>query len=102
MTSDEIRLYCKVKGYSAAYAEYWVLHPVCEVCVQLFPDGWRPAVTVHHMKTRGSGGGDEAENLLALCRIHDRMIHTVGDKEMARRVGGRVAAKIEAVKGAIR
>jgi hypothetical protein len=99
MSGDEIRLYCKSKGFSEAYTAYWVLHPNCEVCLQVYPNSWRPSQTVHHIKTRGAGGEDIHENLLALCRIHDRVIHSQGDREVARLVGGQVAAKIFAVKG---
>ncbi len=32
----------------------------------------------HHIKTRGSGGGDEAENILFLCRFHHSEWHQMG------------------------
>lgn len=34
----------------------------------------------HHIKTRGSGGGDTASNLLALCRVHHVEIHKIGSR----------------------
>jgi hypothetical protein len=30
---------------------------------------------VHHIETRGSGGGDEPENLITLCRNHHNAAH---------------------------
>lgn len=35
-------------------------------------------VCAHHVKTKGSGGGDVVENLLALCVRHHRDIHDMG------------------------
>jgi hypothetical protein len=32
----------------------------------------------HHIKTRGSGGGDEESNILLLDRIHHVEIHKMG------------------------
>ncbi len=32
----------------------------------------------HHLKHRGSGGGDTAENLVALCRWHHAEVHQIG------------------------
>lgn len=29
----------------------------------------------HHVKSRGSGGGDESSNLMPLCRTHHTEIH---------------------------
>jgi hypothetical protein len=41
--------------------DYMAKHPDCEAC-------HKPAYGMpHHIKTRGSGGTDEAENLLRLC-----------------------------------
>ena len=39
----------------------------CQVC-------WlRYGLSVHHIKSRGSGGGDTSDNLITLCRkCHDR------------------------------
>lgn len=40
----------------------------------------RPADHIHHIRTRGAGGSDEDENLLALCwRCHDEL-HKLGWK----------------------
>lgn len=36
----------------------------------------------HHIKTRGSGGGDETNNLLSLCRKHHTQIHQIGFNKM--------------------
>jgi 5-methylcytosine-specific restriction endonuclease McrA len=36
----------------------------------------------HHVKTRGSGGGDELSNLMPLCREHHIEIHKIGNSKM--------------------
>lgn len=46
----------------------------CSVC------GAPPPSDAHHMKTKGSGGGDTLENLVSLCRKHHQEIHTLGRK----------------------
>ena len=49
---------------------YHAMHFCCEICGQAarrFP---------HHLKTRGAGGDDIPENLISLCMIHDRMVHS--------------------------
>lgn len=43
----------------------------CFVC------GWKPC-DAHHVRSRGAGGGDTEENLLALCRRHHSEIHQIG------------------------
>lgn len=35
-------------------------------------------VVAHHIKTKGSGGDDVADNLLALCCKHHEEIHKIG------------------------
>lgn len=35
-------------------------------------------VDVHHIKTRGSGGGDDMWNLMPLCRMHHSEVHRLG------------------------
>lgn len=35
-------------------------------------------VHAHHVKSKGSGGDDVAENLIPLCFEHHRMVHDVG------------------------
>lgn len=54
----------------------------CMACSDLDPQGALEAVFEgncrshpHHVKTRGSGGGDYAENLMPLCHIHHREVH---------------------------
>jgi hypothetical protein len=39
--------------------------------------GARPTF-IHHLKTRGSGGGDEWWNVINICMIHHREIHDKG------------------------
>ena len=38
---------------------------------------------VHHIKSRGSGGHDYAENLAPVCRMHHIEWHQLGNKKMA-------------------
>ena len=47
-------------------------HTPCAVCGQV------PAGDVHHVTTRGAGGGDTKENLMPLCRAHHTEIHAIG------------------------
>lgn len=35
-------------------------------------------VDPHHIKTRGSGGGDQMWNLMPLCRQHHSEVHQIG------------------------
>jgi len=44
----------------------------CEVC------GEPPPSDPHHIKSRGAGGDDIPDNLLALCRDHHTEIHMIG------------------------
>lgn len=44
----------------------------CAVC------GARAPSDPHHLKSRGSGGGDEPDNLLSLCRRHHTEVHQIG------------------------
>lgn len=44
-----------------------------------------PDYDEHHIKTRKSGGGDERENLLDLCRLHHIEIHKIGMTKMIRK-----------------
>ena len=69
-TPEEIRKYCRKKGYSTEYAEYWCAHPFCEVVGCNEPSG-----PPHHIRTRGAGGSDEVENLIALDRLHHIEAH---------------------------
>lgn len=43
--------------------------PYCELC------GCREGVQVHHIKSKGSGGGDTPENLISLCWVCHRKVH---------------------------
>lgn len=49
-----------------------VKHWPCVICGQV------PAGDVHHVTTRGAGGGDTKENLMPLCRFHHSEIHSIG------------------------
>ena len=52
---DEIRAYgvCMLNGYSECYG----------------------GLDLHHIKSRGSGGGDVRGNLILLCRTHHQLAH---------------------------
>lgn len=45
-------------------------YPVCEYCRR------HATEQIHHIVTRGSGGPDLRENLIALCTVHHSMAHT--------------------------
>jgi hypothetical protein len=60
--------------------DYRAEHFTCELC------GFMPA-HIHHIRTRGAGGGNEAGNLIALCPSHHLEIHTVGRHTFAARYG---------------
>lgn len=72
LNADEKREYCKKRGYSALYAEYWCSHVGCEARCSA------PSEPPHHLRTRGAGGPDDEWNLLALCALHHRLYHNVG------------------------
>jgi hypothetical protein len=91
MTAEDKLAYCTHHGYSFAYYEYWAAHPACEVC-------GAESQPCHHLRTRGAGGQDTPENLLALCVQHHRMIHNVGDIQLGRMVGGAIQQKIMTAK----
>ena len=91
MTPEDRIAHCVHHGYSFDYLDYWQHHPSCEICGQ-------ESQPPHHCRTRGSGGPDEAWNLLALCVQHHRMAHNIGDLQIGRMVGGELQAKIMAAK----
>lgn len=37
-----------------------------------------PNIDMHHVKTRGSGGSDDENNLMPLCRWHHTEVHQIG------------------------
>ncbi len=53
----------------------------CVIC------GSRTGTVAHHKKTRGSGGDDIKENLLALCGIHHVEIHAIGHDTFMEKYG---------------
>ena len=62
---------------SKEYQKYWDDHPVCEAC-QAHPSG-----PPNHIQSRGAGGPDDPDNLLALCyRDHYEIWHTGGPVKM--------------------
>ena len=44
-------------------------------------------VDIHHVKTRGAGGPDEAWNMVKLCHGHHQQLHTMGDKKFSEKHG---------------
>ena len=52
--------------------DYLEQHEWCEAC------GGKSAMCVHHIKSRGSGGKDDDDNLLALCYECHTAIHSGG------------------------
>lgn len=53
----------------------------CLVCRQM-------GVDLHHVKTRASGGSDDAFNLMPLCRKHHSECHQIGLKTFVERYQG--------------
>lgn len=56
----------------------------CQVC------GVTP-VDVHHVRTKGAGGGDDLHNLISLCRICHGKVHQVGSKTFFKKYGKAIA-----------
>lgn len=75
----------------AQIAAYRETHPWCENC-------GKPAFCAHHIRTVGSGGHDEAYNLLALCVPCHGFIHAMGVLTTAR-LWTKLTGKIEAALG---
>jgi hypothetical protein len=52
-----------------------VLHKRDSVCLYgiIYKDGCQGGLSVHHIKTRGSGGDDVPENLITLCQKHHHL-----------------------------
>lgn len=50
------------------------------ICCGLIGEG---LVCWHHVKTRGSGGGDEKENLIPVCALHHQVFHNRKNEYMA-------------------
>ena len=57
----------------------WIRHQACLRCGVSRPGP-------HHVKSRGSGGQDEA-NLVPLCRVCHTVLHQVGRKTFEDRIG---------------
>ena len=55
-----------------ALKAYQAAHPICEMpgCME------RSMRTPHHIKHRGSGGGDIPDNLISLCIAHHSRVHS--------------------------
>jgi hypothetical protein len=44
-------------------------------CAAAYEGGCFGRVDPHHLRTRGAGGDDVEENLMALCRMHHTVFH---------------------------
>ena len=53
----------------------------CVVCFKT------QGVVGHHIKTRGSGGGDVIENLIGLCPVHHQEIRAIGHDTFCEKYG---------------
>ena len=56
----------------------------CHVC------GVTP-VDVHHVRTKGAGGGDDLNNLISLCRVCHTKVHQMGVKTFWKKYGEAIA-----------
>lgn len=64
------------RGYGTDWVktrrQYLVMNPLCEDCSRLY-ERIEPATEVHHIKRKATGGGDEWDNLMSLCkRCHSK------------------------------
>ena len=96
MTQDDILTYCARKRYSLAYVRYWCSRLQCVIpgCLET-PDA------PHHIRTRGAGGKDTPDNLIALCTVHHRQAHDAGVRTFAARypaLKGKIDKALEAEK----
>jgi len=73
MITEMIMKHCRKYKYSREYMIYWLRHVKCEV-----PDCPKLAAAPHHIRSRGAGGKDNPENLIALCTDHHREIECLG------------------------
>lgn len=67
-------LFPKIKRFQSKENLDLIRSLPCCVC------GDPPPSDPHHIKTKKSGGGDELENLLSLCRKDHQLFHTMGVK----------------------
>lgn len=66
------------KAIQAARREY------CELC------GRYGVIHVHHIRSKGAGGNDEADNLVSLCPIcHDKVHRGLIERERLIQIRGR-------------
>lgn len=80
---EQVDKYCRKQGFSKEYRDFWKNNRFCEVCLETCVLIWTAAP--HHIRTRGAGGDDSAENLLSLCTTHHTEIHQIGTKTFAER-----------------
>lgn len=76
---DQDRGSATERGYGATWQairdRFLADHPTCQHCGRL-------ATVVHHIVPKGQGGGDNPDNLLALCNpCHSRVHAAEGKKE---------------------
>jgi len=95
MITEAIINHCRKHKYSNEYMVFWLRHTKCEV-----PSCWKWAAAPHHIRSRGAGGGDNPENLLALCTDHHTEIHQYGWQSFAF-LHPSLLDRLEAAKGAM-
>lgn len=54
-----------------AKKKYYDENGFCEICGKM-------GVALHHVKSRGAGGGDNEENLMPLCQLHHNEVRAIG------------------------
>lgn len=80
---EQVDKHCRKQGYSKQYREFWQANMHCQVCLDA--DVLLAAAAPHHIRSRGAGGDDSAENLLPLCTSHHTEIHQIGTDTFAER-----------------
>ncbi len=89
--TESIMKHCKQNGYSQEYTAFWLRNWHCTICGNI-------SDAPHHVVTRGSGGTDNSENLLAFCTSHHTEIHQIGVQTFANKylsVKHRIATAID-------
>lgn len=69
--------YCAKPSEWQSYMEFKRSDYSCFMMMSCCICGYHSA-EAHHIRTRGAGGKDNADNYLILCRKHHTEIHTIG------------------------
>ncbi|HEC61699.1 MAG TPA: DUF968 domain-containing protein [bacterium] len=89
--TERILRICKRRGYSKQYMVNWMRAWHCTLCGEV-------SAPPHHIVSRGAGGSDDKENLLAFCSSHHTEIHNIGIQTFANKypeVKERIVAAID-------